>query len=127
MTTPAVRHGIETEFGRFDKSEEILEVQDRIHVDITLPVARRLIDEETRDIRHHLQQHLNHKKNGYFKEGQVAAQQAMQIVSRVTKIKHLSSKRETERSKRSDDRRCCMLKLFLLATPHQVSPHQTHT
>lgn len=78
--------GIETEFGRFDKSEEILEVQDRIHVDITLPVARRLIDEEVRDIRHHLQQHLKHKKNGNFKEGQAAAQQAMKIVSRVAKI-----------------------------------------
>lgn len=67
-------------------SKAVLALQERIHSDITTPVARGLIDEEVRDIRFHLHQHLKYKKEGNGPASDSAGQSAMNYISRVSKI-----------------------------------------
>jgi hypothetical protein len=77
---------IENEVGNHEACKAIYAGQERLHADITVPVARGLIDEEIADTRHHLRQVLRHKQRGNHKAKQAAAQEAMQIINRVANI-----------------------------------------
>ena len=77
---------VQLDLGNHVASEAIKVLQERIHSDLTTSVARALIDEEVRDIRMHLHQHLKHKKNGNQKAGDAAAASAMEIIQRVANI-----------------------------------------
>lgn len=68
------------------EKEAVLALQERLHSDITVPVARGLIDDEIRDFRQHLHQHLKYKMEGNGPAADSVAHSAMQIMMRVSEI-----------------------------------------
>lgn len=64
----------------------ILELSKRVREELATPIARRLIDNETQDVKAHLRKHLKFKKDGSEKRSTSSAQEAIKITLRVSKI-----------------------------------------